>query len=59
MIIGIISILMFIFGVCLAIFKAENDNLYWVGYLITVLSLIGTCIFIYVNQDIILSWFEI
>ena len=59
MIIGIISILMFIFGFCLSIFKAENDNLYWVGFLITMLSLIGVCIFIYVNHDIILSWFEI
>jgi hypothetical protein len=59
MIIGIISILMFIFGVCLAIFKFENDSLYWVGYLITMLSLILICGFIHVNQDIILSWFEI
>ena len=59
MIIGIISVLMFLFGFYLAIFKVENDSLYWVGYLITMLSLMGICTFIIVNQDIILSWFEI
>ena len=59
MIIGIISALMFLFGFCLAIIKVENETLYWVGYLITMLSVIGICIFIIANQDIILSWFKI